>query len=480
MSDSLIPSFLLSAKAFGVHLGLTRMIDLMSKLGDPQNNLRVFHIAGTNGKGSVAAYLSTILACDGNTVGVFTSPYLERFSERIRILDGQDSVRLLMEENSYGEIPNEDLYKLSEKVQQAVTQMLAEDKEHPTEFELVTAAAFLYFAQENCDYVVLETGLGGRLDSTNIIFRPVCSLITSIGFDHMDYLGSTISEIAAEKAGIIKQDCPVHLYSPYDSGLCSEEADQVCKVIEEKCAEMCAPLSVISGSNVLVRQIDRTGQCFSLDFFERELHINMRGFHQVLNAALAVRAVLPFVSNDLVCKGLESTVWNGRAEIVKENPLVILDGAHNAGGMKSFCDTINELFYDQFSDTPPRMIIGILKDKEYEKMLEVLFSSIHFPVKSVICVNMPQERALTGRELADTLRCICEEHRWFYNESASMYNMQDKIYASDDPKASCFSALQLSYGDHAPIICVGSLYLVGNVREIFIGNDEGESYSGLE
>jgi dihydrofolate synthase/folylpolyglutamate synthase len=243
---------------------------------------------------------------------------------------------------------------------------------------------------------------------------------------------------------------------------------------------MDAPLSVISGSNVLVRRIDKKGQRFSLDFFEGELHTHMLGLHQILNAALAVRAVTPFVSNHSVRVGLDSTVWIGRVETLKDNPLVILDGAHNAGGMKTFCDTVNELFSDQFPNSPPRVIIGILKDKEYEKMLEVLFSSIRFPVKSVTCVTVPQERALAGSELADVLRCICEEHLWFYNDSTSMYNMQDKIYDSDDPKSSCISALQLSYSDHAPIICVGSLYLVGHVRDIFIDNVEGESYSGLE
>ena len=175
-----IPEFLLSSQRFGIQLGLIRMESLMRRLGNPQDNLACIHIAWTNGKGSVTSYIASMLASDNYRVGIYTSPFLERFSERIRVLDGKNSLVRLLTDDAGGEIPVRDLFELSEKVRKAVAGMLEEKEEHPTEFELVTAVAFLYFKQMDCDYVVLETGLGGRLDSTNIIANSVCSVITAL------------------------------------------------------------------------------------------------------------------------------------------------------------------------------------------------------------------------------------------------------------------------------------------------------------
>ena len=187
------PEFLKDALKFGINLGLDRMNKLDEILGDPQKKFKVIHIAGTNGKGSTAAYTASILAASGKKVGVYTSPFLERFSERMRVIDGREGLDKLLHDEAYGEIDADTLSKYSEEVRIAAEKMTAEGYEHPTEFELVTAICYLWFAEKEIDIAVLETGLGGRLDSTNVIADPVCTIITAIGMDHTDRLGNTIA-----------------------------------------------------------------------------------------------------------------------------------------------------------------------------------------------------------------------------------------------------------------------------------------------
>lgn len=473
MVDSAIPPFLLSAQKFGIRLGLQRMTTLMNLLCNPQEGMRVLHIAGTNGKGSVVAYVSAMLATEGYKVGVYTSPYLERFSERIRVLDGEKTLIKMKEDESCGEIGQEDLYRLSEKVRMAVFEMTTLGQEHPTEFELVTAVAFLYFKQEKCDYIVLETGLGGRLDSTNIIPDPVCTIITAIGFDHMDRLGKTAAEISSEKAGIIKSGCPVFLMSPTDTDLSPEDASAVLQVIVDRCNELSAPLTIVSSDDILSRTPSASGQKISLRFFRGNLSIGLIGRHQALNTALSVRAVINLVSDHSIRKGLSDAIWKGRNETVRRQPLVILDGAHNPQGMKSFCDAMNESYAELFSENPPRLIIGVMKDKEYERMLQILFSSLSFNLRELICVSVDQERSLKGEALAEAARDALEKKEKFYNDTSSMYNIQVKILACDDAVACCRQALSESLSDGASILCIGSLYLIGQIRDVFLIKETG-------
>jgi dihydrofolate synthase/folylpolyglutamate synthase len=474
MFDSAVPPFLLSAQKFGIRLGLERMISLMSLLGNPQDGMRVVHVAGTNGKGSVVAYISAMLASEGYKVGVYTSPFLERFSERIRILDGEESLMQLKAEESHGEIGQKDLFDLSEKVRMAVLQMTSLGQEHPTEFELVTAVAFLYFRQENCEYVVLETGLGGRLDSTNIIPDPVCSIITAIGYDHTDRLGETVAQIASEKAGIIKFRCPVYLMSPSDTDLNFEDAYAVERVIVEKCAELIAPLTIVSSSDILLRNPDSSGQKISLSYLNDPVNIGLIGRHQALNAALSVRSVMNFISERSIREGLSKTVWKGRIEIVRQNPLVILDGAHNPQGMKSFCEAMNETYAETFRLNPPRLILGVMKDKEYEQMLRILFSSLSFDLRELICVTVDQERTLDADVLAEAAGIAAVDAKKFYNVTSSMYNIQVKISAYDNAIRCSTEMLSRSLLDTAPILCIGSLYLIGQIRDIFVMSHEGD------
>ena len=460
-----VPEFLLSSQRFGIQLGLARMKSLMQRLGNPQDELSCIHIAGTNGKGSVTSYIASMLAADGHLVGVYTSPYLERFSERIRILNGKSSLERFLEDDSEGEIPRKDLFNLSDKVKIAVQGMLDDKEEHPTEFELVTAAAFLYFRQMKCDYVVLETGLGGRLDSTNIIKKPVCSVITALGFDHTDRLGNTMREIAAEKAGIIKENCPVFLYSPYDTDLSGTDADEAQKVMEEACKERGAALTTISASGITRLHSSMDGQEFSVPFFPEKLYIRLIGEYQLQNAALAVSAVKELVSEDAVRTGLLLTKWKGRLEVLRRDPLILLDGGHNPQGALSFRTSVDSLFAADFSKNPPRLILGFMEDKDYPHILSILFSDLSYCLREIICVTPDNPRALP----ADKLRNYIEEHflceALFYKNQTTMYNRQGKILVFEDAKKACFKAMQDSASDGAPILCMGSLYLAGQVRD---------------
>ena len=243
MIDQNAPEFLQTANKFGIKLGLERMNSLLEKLSHPEKHLSAFHIAGTNGKGSVSAYCTSMLAWDGKKVGLYTSPFLERFSERIRIIDGREGLLSWEKDDTYGEIDPDSLRRLSDLVESKVKELLEEGQEHPTEFELVTAVAFLYFAEKNCDVVVLETGLGGRLDSTNVIEKPEACIITALGYDHTDRLGNTLGEIAGEKGGIIKKGCPVFAMDTYQREVLPEEAEQAKIVLEKIAKEKNAPLT---------------------------------------------------------------------------------------------------------------------------------------------------------------------------------------------------------------------------------------------
>ena len=463
-----VPEFLLSSQRFGIHLGLGRMESLMRRLGNPQDGLKCIHVAGTNGKGSVTTYIASSLASDGHRTGVYTSPFLERFSERIRFLDGRDSVRRMLSDDSEGEIPEEALFRLSGRVESAVHDMLENGEEHPTEFELVTAVAFLYFSEQKCDYVVLETGLGGRLDSTNIIRNPVCSVITALGFDHTDRLGNTMTEIAREKAGIIKPGSPVFLYSPFDTDLSEGDAEAAAAVMREVCDRNGSMLTVVSSEDVRVMSSSADGQTFVASFFPDELRIRLLGMYQTTNAALAVRALKGIVSEAGIREGLENTVWKGRMEILGKNPLILLDGGHNPQGALSFRSSVDQLFADDFINHPPRLILGVMADKDYAGILAVLFKDLPYRYCEIVCVTPDNPRALTAQALKGFITEHYRGEDLFYKNPADMYNGQDKILTCDNAVQACLEAIALSVSDGAPILCMGSLYLAGEVRSTLL------------
>jgi dihydrofolate synthase/folylpolyglutamate synthase len=472
-TDALVPAFLLSSRRFGVQLSLTRMESLMRRLGNPQDDLSYFHVAGTNGKGSVTAYITSMLASDGHRVGMYTSPYLERFTERIRVLDGKDSLCRYEANDTEGEISSRDLLLLSDTVQEAVRGMLHDNEEHPTEFELVTAVAFLYFASKKCDYVVLETGLGGRLDATNIISKPKVSIITSLGFDHTDVLGKTMRDISFEKAGIIKPGSPVFLACPYDTGLVDADAADVQDVITRVCKERGSQLTVVSSAETTLIESTIDGQTFAVPYCSAPMHIRLIGSYQVQNAALAMRAVLGLVSPEGMREGLARTRWKGRMEVLRRHPLILLDGCHNPAGARSFRDSVDALFSDVFRDNPPILLIGFMEDKDYPQILSILFESLTYQYREIFCVAPDNPRALPAESLKKYLKEHFTEEALFYKNQASMYNKQGTLRVCPNVLEACGHAWNDAKADGSPILCMGSLYLAGQVRGFFIRDREG-------
>lgn len=412
-------------------MGLDRSYELMERLGNPHQKLKFVHVAGTNGKGSTCAFLASILQNAGYKTGLFTSPYIVEFCDRIRI-NGNN-------------IPLDRLRDVTLQVKQAAEAM----EDHPTEFELMTAIAFLYFAEEECDIVVCEVGMGGRLDSTNIIESPELSIIASIAIDHASFLGHTISAIASEKAGIIKEGRPVLSYP--------QAADA--QVVIERIAETKnAPVSYpdftklhfdsVDGGALRAAEAVRT---FSYDNFQ-DLSIRLLGDYQPYNAALALEAVGILRQNGweideaAIRDGFSSTAWPGRFEIVNTNPLFILDGAHNVQGANALASSMKELLPDQ----KPVFIIGLLEDKEYLEMLAHIV-----PLgRAFITITPPTPRALSAQSLASAIKSVSE----------STSTVLSDLHVSDSFDDAISYAFELA-GSEGIICACGSLYSIASLKE---------------
>lgn len=422
---------------FGSKLGLERMTTLLSRLGNPEKELRVIHVAGTNGKGSVCRYIYETLLTNGYKAGLYISPYIEVFNERM------ECGGLL--------ISDEDLEKHTEIVISAAEAMIAEGSESPTEFEIVTAIAFCYFKEQACDFVVLEVGLGGSGDSTNVIEKPVISIITSISYDHMDKLGNTLGEIAAEKAGIIKPGVPV---------VVNVEDPAAAIVIARKAYEVKAPLYDASRIKHMNLYKDRWGQTFDLKINGTDysnLTITMLGAHQIRNAVTALTALeilrkagLIKVSKEQFYEGMKKAKQPARFEILKENPYWILDGAHNQAGAEALADTMAEMF----PQSKTLMIVGILADKEVDAMLDAFLGI----ADDFIATQPASARALRSEELYARLK-----------------KRGKRVCEVPDLKKACDLAIEISKKDHYDVVLFGgSLYLVGKIREI-LRNDGKET-----
>ena len=321
--------------------GLERVIELCHGLGDPQRELKFIHVGGTNGKGSFCAITDSILRAAGYKVGLYTSPFVRVFNERMRV-NGEN-------------IPNDTLARLTERAKAVADKMT----DRPTEFELITAIAFDYFREEGCDLVILEVGMGGRLDATNIIENPLLSVITGISIDHTSFLGNTTAEIAAEKAGIIKQGCPT-LWGGLDP---DAEA-----VIAEKAEKMQSTLYKTAYSELKNLSLSLSGSRFDFGGLSA-INLSMLGEYQPRNAATALSAIeilsdsLP-VSEENIRTGLKNAKWPARFEIISQEPLIIFDGAHNAEGISAAVRSIKAYFGDE----SVIVISGVLRDKEYHKI----------------------------------------------------------------------------------------------------------------
>lgn len=338
---------------YGSVLGLENTKELLLRLGNPQNDLKFIHIAGTNGKGSTGAYIGTILAQCGYLVGRYISPTIFEYCERIQQMRG-DQVQYISKE-AVGEYLS--------KIREVIAKMQKDGCPHPTAFEVETAMAFLYFRQIQCDVVVLEVGMGGRLDSTNVIATVILSVLTSISMDHMQYLGTSLEEIAYEKAGIIKPGIPVVSYDQ------PEEAE---RVIKKVCREKGCTCTFMDSMQIQNALHSFTGITF--DYKEQKnLQVTLLGENQVKNTALALEAVKVLVelgyqiTEEFVRLGLRKTKWPGRFSLLHQHPYVFVDGAHNVDAAVSLRTSV-ELY---FTNRKIIYIMGVLADKEYREILKI-------------------------------------------------------------------------------------------------------------
>lgn len=370
--------YIYSTSWMGSVLGLSRMRALTDRLGAPQNRIPHIHIAGTNGKGSTAAVLAQILQDAGYKTGLYTSPAIRSFEERIRI-DGQP-------------ISQEDIVRLTKTMKQAAATMSSP----PTEYELITTLAFLYFYDQKVDFAVTEVGLGGRIDATNVIDNPIVSVITPVALDHTKELGSDLAEVARQKAGIIKEGRPVVTAS--QSPVVMAEIDRICR--ERHCR-------LYHSDRVAVRGVESGpgGQVFTRGT-GGTYRLALLGPHQLQNAATAMTAIGVLrdeghaVPERAVESGLANVRWPGRFEMLRDTPPVVLDGAHNPHGAKALIDALGTVFPGR----NVRFIIGVLADKVYNEIIEILSAR----AAGWICVTPKSERALPAEDLAAAIRSFGE------------------------------------------------------------------------
>lgn len=469
--------YLAQARRFGIRPGLDRMQQLLERLGNPQNAYPVIHIAGTNGKGSVSSMVAYIAAASGKKTGLFTSPYLSNFNERIRVIDGIKGLQASFLNARASEIPDRQFAKVMNLVAFEVEIMKNKGFEHPTEFEMITAAAFLYFAEMKCDLLVLETGLGGRLDSTNLAGKKLATVITALGYDHMDRLGNTMAEIAGEKAGIMLPGVPCFLYNPRDTDLSPEDAQAALDVVTAKAEELGCPLTLISRKDIQIISSFVTGQSF-LYKEQGPYHIQLAGDYQAQNAGLAIEACATFTGRDKIEEGIALAKWPGRLESLSQSPLILLDGAHNPQGVRSL-DKHLKRFH---SGEKLVILFGVMRDKDYASMIDDFLASTTYQVAQIICVEVNFHRALPAEKLADCfvekLSKLRPDHSYraenldkLASQPITLYN--DRVLYSKDLTKATRYAYDLAVGRHLSLVAFGSLYLIGDVRPILIGYTGG-------
>lgn len=397
-------------------LGLDRTRELLEKMGNPQKKLKFIHVAGSNGKGSTCAMLDSILRAAGYKTGLYTSPYIQDFCERMQI-NGKN-------------IPDEELASITDHVRVYADTM----EDHPSQFELVTAIAMEYFARNDVDIVVLEVGMGGLLDSTNVIDAPEAAIITNIGLEHTEYLGNTIAEIAANKAGIIKPGCSV---------VCYDGPDDAVRVVRETCHRNHVPLTMadLSQLHPISRSLD--GQIFDYKDWKK-VQLNLLGDYQLRNASVVLETVGVLrsrgwhLTEEQVREGMSHVSWPARFEILNRKPLFILDGGHNPQCAGALAESLRDLL-------PGRKVVfltGVLADKDYKDMMKVVLPY----AQEFVTLTPLNERALPAEKLADYISSL------------------GVPAAPAEDIASGLNLAMKKAGEDGIVVSFGSLYMAGAVR----------------
>ena len=397
--------------------GLSRTRELLAKMGNPEKKLRFVHIAGTNGKGSTAAMLAAILRQAGYVTGLYTSPYIIKFHERMQV-NGEM-------------ISDEELCAITEYIRPLAESMT----ESPTEFELVTCIAMEYFVRRGCQIVVMEVGMGGELDSTNVIAAPEASVICNIGLDHTEVLGDTLEKIASAKAGIIKPGCPAVIY---------RAAPSVEAVFEEKCRAVGSELHKADFDAIRLHTHDLTGQVFDFGRFQ-DLHLPLLGEHQLKNAAVVLTTadVLKArgwaITDENIRQGLATVRWPGRFELLRKDPLFIVDGGHNPQCIEALVQNIRQYL----AGRPLTVLTGVLADKDYHCMYADVARQF---AARFVTVTPPNPRALDAQALAEYLR-----------------QFGKPVTACDSVDAGVREAIRQA-GPDGVVLAYGSLYMVGDIE----------------
>ena len=422
-------------------LGLDRTRELLGRLGNPEKKLRFVHVAGTNGKGSTCAMIGSVLREAGYRTGMYPSPFIEDFRERIQ-LDGEM-------------ISEDALCELTGIVREAADAM----EDHPSQFELITAIGMLYFQRMGCDVVVLEVGLGGTFDSTNVIESPDVCVITNIGFDHTDYLGNTLAEIASNKAGIIKPGADVVVYP---------NTDEVMEVFRRVSAENGCPLHVADFDRVAVRDADLTGQHLvwrtaGTPAAALEFRLPLVGEYQIRNAAVALTALEVLrqrgwnIPDEAVVRGMECVAWPARFEVLGTDPVFILDGGHNLQCAEAVAASLRKYL----PDTQVTLLIGMLADKDYLSVLDTLLPF----AAECLCVTPDSPRALPAEDLAARIReridALCRDGSGCCTDGSECCEV--RVFDSVP------EAVRSGLGGTRPVLAFGSLYLAGEVRKAYRG-----------
>lgn len=423
--------FIHSTYKFGSKLGLQNITKLTELLGNPQNSYKIIHVAGTNGKGSTCNIIHDVLMASGYKTGLFISPYLEEFTERIQINKQQ--------------IDKDSLARITGIIKDKIDIMLKEGYNHPTEFEVITAIGFKYFQEQKIDILILEVGLGGRFDATNVVSNTLISVITSISYDHMEYLGDTLEKIAFEKAGIIKENSGVVIY-PQENNIVS--------TIKNVAKSKNATVYEIKKEEIKKIKGDLSGQWFKYlkdDVFNLPaVRMNFLGEHQLYNALTALRTLEIVkgagynITEESIIQGFNSCRFAGRFEVLRTNPVIILDGGHNINGVEYFSKAVKE----NFGDNKIILFFGMLKDKNPEDVLPFILPLC----KEIYTLTPDNPRAMSASELS----VLIKKHS---DLKAVPLDSYDEIIPL---------IKHIDKNDYAAF--VGSLYMIGKVRTLLKNN----------